>query len=684
MVEATSSTGGGARDVARVVSERAAVVVVDTETGAVVHANAAAVDLAPGTRLPVAVGEWSAAVRLRSPDGAPCPPGRDPLALAARGRAVGGAVVGVGLEVQQRWVVAVPLEGTPGLHRRVLVTLLPVEAGPPGEDEGSRLRDRAVLATALSFTVADAQTPDMPLVWVNPAFTVTTGYAFEEVVGRNCRFLQGPGTDPAAPREVRETIRAGRDGSTTLLNYRKDGSAFWNELALSPVRDGAGTVTHYVGIQLDVTERVVAGQERDRALAAERRARRDAEVARAEAEASRASAERARARLELLAGATTRLAGALGVAECLRALADLVVPVLADRAVVLAADGREAVAPAAPAAGWPEAAVRRVREVLRERPAGGEPAEHAGAAAALGARSALVVPLEGRERTRDVLVLLRDGDAPALGAGDRRVAGDLARRAGLILDNARLYEQQHEIAETLQASLLPALPVVPGLRAAARYRAAASGAQVGGDFYELVPLPGGAVGLAVGDVVGHDVLAAAAMGHLRGLLRASAWEFADRPPARVLERVDDLLLGLGIPTMATLAYARLSPRPDGGWRLEHSSAGHPPLLVRTPDGAVRVLSEAGDLLLGVRAGRRVSATVDVPEGSVVVGYTDGLVERRGEVLSVGLERVRAAVASGPADPDALCEHLLSTLGGVAGAADDVAVLAVEVRARPAP
>ncbi|WP_369069095.1 SpoIIE family protein phosphatase [Kineococcus terrestris] len=680
MVEATSSTGGGARDVARVVSERAAVVVVDTETGAVVHANAAAADLAPGARLPVAVGEWSAAVRLRAPDGAPCPPGRDPLALAARGRAVGGAVVAVGPDVQQRWVVAVPLEGTPGLHRRVLVTLLPVEVVSPGEDEGSRLRDRAVLATALSFTVADAQTPDMPLVWVNPAFTVTTGYAFEEVVGRNCRFLQGPGTDPTAPREVRETIRAGRDGSVTLLNYRKDGSAFWNELALSPVRDGAGTVTHYVGIQLDVTERVVAGQERDRALAAERRARRDAEVARAEAEASRASAERARARLELLAGATTRLAGALGVAECLRALADLVVPVLADRALVLAADGRDAVAPAA---GWPEASVRRVREVLRERPAGGEPAEHAGVAAALGARSALVVPLVGRERTRDVLVLLRDGDAPALGAGDRRVAGDLARRAGLILDNARLYEQQHEIAETLQASLLPALPVVPGLRAAARYRAATSGAQVGGDFYELVPLPGGAVGLAVGDVVGHDVLAAAAMGHLRGLLRASAWQFADRSPARVLERVDDLLLGLGIPTMATLAYARLSPRPGGGWRLEHSSAGHPPLLVRTPDGVVRVLSEAADLLLGVQAGGRASAAVDLPEGSLVVGYTDGLVERRGEVLSVGLERVRAAVAAGPVDPDALCEHLLSTLGAAAGAADDVAVLAVEVNARPA-
>jgi serine phosphatase RsbU (regulator of sigma subunit) len=231
------------------------------------------------------------------------------------------------------------------------------------------------------------------------------------------------------------------------------------------------------------------------------------------------------------------------------------------------------------------------------------------------------------------------------------------------------------------------LPTVPGLRVAARYRASESGADVGGDFYEIITLPDGAVGVAVGDVVGHDVFAAAAMGHLRGLLRASVWDVGPFPggtdrrqgqdPADVLNRVDRLVQGLEATTLASLAYARLEPfAGDGGrWRLRHSSAGHPPLLVRRADGTVHVLAGAEGLLLGVTQAQRVSAQLVLEPGCTLLGYTDGLVERRGENLDEGIDRLCRTFADGPVDVEELVDHLLDNLGD---SEDDVAVLALTV------
>lgn len=122
--------------------------------------------------------------------------------------------------------------------------------------EGEQIRERALQATGISFTLADARAPDQPLTWVNPAFTAMTGYAVGEALGHNCRFLQGPDTDPHAVAALRRATREGTDRTVTLLTYRKDGSAFWNEVGISPVRDTAGVVTHFVGVQTDVTERV--------------------------------------------------------------------------------------------------------------------------------------------------------------------------------------------------------------------------------------------------------------------------------------------------------------------------------------------------------------------------------------------------------------------------------------------
>nr|WP_231127017.1 SpoIIE family protein phosphatase [Motilibacter aurantiacus] len=534
----------------------------------------------------------------------------------------------------------------------------------------------------------------MPLIWVNPAFTATTGYSFEEAVGRNCRFLQGDATDPEAPRTMREALESGRDVSLPVLNYRKDGSAFWNHVSISPIHGPDGELTHFVGIQTDVTARVAVDEERDRALTAERAAREDAEAAHAQ--------------LALLAEATSQLASTLDVDESLQRLMALVVPKLADWMLIATAGKHGEVAHVrARHRDGREEELRTYTELLERTSTRGsilnvmlegapprlltdyssrsrrperrqwvEDESVLDMSDRLGSESVLFVPLPGRRHVTGVMALVRGPGSTPYTEHDLAVASDLGRRAGLILDNARLYESEHRIAETLQRSLLPDLPTIPGIRAAARYLASETGADVGGDFYELIDLPDGAIGLAIGDVIGHDVLAAAAMGHLRGLLRACAFDVEEGPgrdPAAVLERVDRLVQGLQVATLSSVTYARLEAQPDGTWRLRYSSGGHPPLLVRRPDGTVDTLTEADGLLLGVDSTPRVSAAVSVAPGSTLLAYTDGLVERRGEDLDVGIERLRRALAAGPQEVGELCDHLLAELGD---SEDDVAVLAI--------
>jgi serine phosphatase RsbU (regulator of sigma subunit) len=248
----------------------------------------------------------------------------------------------------------------------------------------------------------------------------------------------------------------------------------------------------------------------------------------------------------------------------------------------------------------------------------------------------------------------------------------------MAMDNVRLYQQEHTVAETLQRSLLPELPVIPGVTAAAQYLSASSAAEVGGDFYELLHLPDGSVGIAIGDVVGHDVTAAAAMGHLRGLLRACAWDATDDDPGAILGRVDRLVQGLHVAPMATMAYGRADrPAADGEpWRLTLANAGHPPLLLRSVDGSVELLDGVTGLLIGVDAQhQRASITFELPVGSTVVAFTDGLIERPGEDLDAGIASLASRLAAAPADatPAELCVH---ALGPAPDRRDDVAVIAL--------
>ena len=183
----------------------AAMLLVDLTRGEVTYANRQAILMAPDLPLPMRINDWSQAAGLRDIDGTMLSETVSPLSRIAAGEPVAGESVtaardsGIVRAREPLWVTGFPLTGAPGLSDRALVVFFRVADAGSGsrqvEDVLSGLRDRAVLATDVSFTISDPGLPDNPLVWVNPAFTRITGYTFEEAAGRNCRFLQGPATD---------------------------------------------------------------------------------------------------------------------------------------------------------------------------------------------------------------------------------------------------------------------------------------------------------------------------------------------------------------------------------------------------------------------------------------------------------------------------------------------------------
>jgi PAS domain S-box-containing protein len=247
----------------------------------------------------------------------------------------------------------------------------------------------------------------------------------------------------------------------------------------------------------------------------------------------------------------------------------------------------------------------------------------------------------------------------------------MADRAGLAIEHARAYEREVGTVEMLQRSLLPdRLPTLPGARIAARYLP--GGADVGGDWYDAIPLEDGRIGLAMGDVVGHGLGAASLMGQLRHAARAYALE--GHSPPTVLDRLDRLVRSLEGGQMATLLYAVV----DADLRtLRFASAGHVPPLIVTPDGHARFIEGAPNPPLGVfESAAHEELTVELEPGSTVVLYTDGLVEERGVSIDSGLEALRKA-AEHPGDPEELCDHLVESMLAIHPPNDDIAVLALQ-------
>lgn len=243
------------------------------------------------------------------------------------------------------------------------------------------------------------------------------------------------------------------------------------------------------------------------------------------------------------------------------------------------------------------------------------------------------------------------------------------------------------LADRLQQALLTPPPEPDHLHVAVRYLPAGPGAQVGGDWYDAFLQPSGTTMLVIGDVVGHDTEAAAAMGQLRSLLRGVA-TYSDAAPVEVLRGLDASMATLQVGTLATAAVARFEQTPGelerGITRMRWANAGHLPPLVVNPDGSVAELAPwIGDLMLGVDASaQRRESLVTLDRGSTVLLYTDGLVERRDADLDQGLHRLRTALTQLADLPlEELLDELLERL--VQGRPDDDVAL-VAVRLHPLP
>ncbi len=278
------------------------------------------------------------------------------------------------------------------------------------------------------------------------------------------------------------------------------------------------------------------------------------------------------------------------------------------------------------------------------------------------------------------VLLLAWPEPGALSDEGRITIAALTSYTAQAVHRARLLEDRLDALVTLQSSMTGRLPDAPGLALAARYLPAAKRDQVGGDWYDAVVMADGCTAVLVGDVVGHDMEAAAAMGQLRSMLRTLAWAIGDAPAATV-QRLDHAIADLGVDAMATLLYVHLEPpdEPGGATSMLWSSAGHPPPLLIDPGGSAWFAEGDPDLLLGVRpTATRSHHRLRLEPGTTVVLYTDGLIERRGENLSAGLDRLRAAAEEHAHLP---VPTLLDSLRGdlLRGTSDDdVALLAARL------
>lgn len=418
-------------------------------------------------------------------------------------------------------------------------------------------------------------------------------------------------------------------------------------------------------------------------------------------------------RLALLAETTTLLTSTLDIHEALRRLISLVVPRIADWAVIDLIGERDEVSRFAVAHAQdgtvmfredlqgpmppvpqesPMPLSRALRgvatsfagpETYQGPPDSGIAVEQRRLFEATGMHSAVLVPLRSLHHVMGALTLGRADQPDRFTAADTALVEDIARRASLALENARLYQRQRQVAETMQRHLLPRLPRSPDRSMAARYLAAPDASHVGGDWYDAFTLADGAIALAVGDVVGHDLEAAAGMAQLRNMLRAYAASH-QKPPSKIVEWLDQAIRDISEVPMATLIFARMKDNEAGLCELSWTNAGHPPPLLVTREGVASYLTDGHGILLGVTPHQsRPDATAELPPEATLVLYTDGLIESPGRNLDEGLERLRRHAASLAHRPlESFTDELLKRARPPDND-DDVALLAVRLGPRRA-
>ncbi|MDL4817831.1 SpoIIE family protein phosphatase [Actinomadura opuntiae] len=301
--------------------------------------------------------------------------------------------------------------------------------------------------------------------------------------------------------------------------------------------------------------------------------------------------------------------------------------------------------------------------------------------AAANANSVVVLPVTVDGAVAAVVTAAVCGDRQPLSRDDVDLMRQMFDHAHDALSSAIEYQRTQRVALALQHGLLAEPPEVPGLEIAARYRASPATAEVGGDWYDSFVLPDGAAVLAIGDATGHDLAAAVAMSQLRNILRALVVDRRE-PPGQILRRLNIAMETLIPDGSATCALARVQETGTGELRLDYAAAGHPPPLLVGPDGRCRLLEDAANPLLGLGLlydGPYESAALPLRPGSTLVLYTDGLVERPGENLTAGLHRLCDQAGRLARRPlPAFCDGLLTGLP-TAGI-DDLALIALRVPA----
>ncbi|MCQ4083711.1 SpoIIE family protein phosphatase [Streptomyces sp. RB6PN25] len=291
-------------------------------------------------------------------------------------------------------------------------------------------------------------------------------------------------------------------------------------------------------------------------------------------------------------------------------------------------------------------------------------------------RSILIVPLKARNVVLGFMVLLRRAEREPFNDMDRTTGAEMAARAGLVLDNARMYTFQENVAETLQDSMLPHItPRMAGCDVATRYLPGMRLGRVGGDWFDTIKLPGSRVALVVGDVMGHGLNSAAMMGQLRTAVQTMA--ALDLPPAQLLRNLDDLAQRLGEQYLATCLYVVYDPVES---ELLISNAGHiPPVLVRAADGRSELLGVPTGAPIGVGGVPFETVSVPVASGDRLVLCTDGLVEVRGQDIGAGLAALCESAAHPAASMDDACDTIIRALGRQGERKDDVALLMARLR-----
>ncbi|MFI9155563.1 PP2C family protein-serine/threonine phosphatase [Streptomyces sp. NPDC053367] len=393
---------------------------------------------------------------------------------------------------------------------------------------------------------------------------------------------------------------------------------------------------------------------------------------------ARQEAESARGRLTFLADASAALTASLDPDAIVRLLPDLLVPRYARTVDVWLFDTPDVMRRTPPRPAAAVVAARRGRPQYAADHPGGLPGVDDRPPSALAPdRPLLCIPLLTHRATQGVLTLTPPDER--WDPDDAVMLIELTRRAGIALENARRYEHNRDIAETLQRALLTELPVIPGMDLAARYLPATSGMNIGGDWYDAFRQPDGSLITVVGDVTGHGLHAAVMMSQLRTALRAYAVEGAS--PGALLTRLHQFLHHLRLDLYATAVIARFQP---GVPELTWAAAGHPPPVLRTSDGQVHTLDARPGAMLGIPLDQEIADhTAPLPPGSTLALYTDGLVERRAQNIDLGIERLAHALSAVPpadlaGDLDASADRLLHPLLDDSEHDDDVCLLLCHV------